>query len=224
MLTCLLLLLAYVIGSTPFGLIVALLVGRIDIRKHGSGNIGATNVGRVLGSKWGIIVLVLDLLKGVLTVWLLPPAIVTPVEAQTWVVATGVMTIVGHMFPFWLRFSGGKGVATALGVVVYLAPWAMLAAAGMFIVSVLLWRIVSLSSILAVLAFAVVQVTLQFPDPFGPTKWPLTTFSLLVPALIILRHRTNVIRLFRGEEPRYELGKKVRNRDGDLDGPAVTPQ
>jgi len=209
----LLLLLAYIIGSTPFGLIVALLVGRIDIRKHGSGNIGATNVGRVLGSRWGIIVLVLDLLKGFLTVWLLPSAMLPAADAPAWEVATGVMTIVGHMFPFWLRFSGGKGVATALGVVVYLAPWAMLAAAGMFLVSALLWRIVSLSSILAVLTFAAVQFTLQFPAPFGPSRWPLTTFSLLVPALIILRHRTNVIRLFRGEEPRYEFGKKVTGRD-----------
>lgn len=204
-----LLLLAYIIGSTPFGLIVALVVGRIDIRKHGSGNIGATNVGRVLGSRWGALVLVLDLLKGLLTVWLLPPALLPPADVSAWVVATGVMTIVGHMFPLWLRFSGGKGVATALGVVVYLAPWAMLAAAGMFLLSALVWRIVSLSSILAVLTFAAVQVTLQFPDPFGPTKWPLTAFSLLVPALIILRHRTNLVRLVRGDEPRYEFGKKA---------------
>ena len=204
----LLLLLAYIAGATPFGLIVAWLVGRIDIRQHGSRNIGATNVGRVLGNKWGAFVLVLDLMKGYLPVLLLPPLFLAPDAVEHWRVATGLATIVGHIFPFWLGFRGGKGVATAAGVVLCLAPIATVAALVTFLLSFAIWRTVSLSSVLAVTGFAIVQLALSLPAPFDSRHWPLSVFAILAPALIIVRHRSNLVRLARGEEPRYEFRKQ----------------
>ena len=199
--------LAYLVGSIPFGYLTARVVRGIDIRQHGSGNIGATNVGRVLGSRWGIVVLMLDLLKGLLPVWLLPAWSIQPTAEQMhWNVAVGVATIVGHMLPCWLGFRGGKGVATALGVVLFLAPWASLISAGSFAITFAMWRIVSLSSIIAVLAFAAAELTLLWPNPFSGSKWSLTAFSLAVPLLIIIRHRSNIGRLLRGEEPRFRSG------------------
>lgn len=204
----LLFLAAYAIGSTPFGLLVALAAGRIDIRKHGSGNIGATNVGRVLGSKWGLLVLVLDALKGFLPALLLPRLFFSDPDSLSHVVA-GVGTIVGHMFPVWLGFRGGKGVATALGVVLCLGPIGSAVAAFAFFALFVPFRIVSLSSIAAALAFAVTQLMLLSPTPFSAENRGLAIFSLLVPGLIILRHRTNIVRLWRGEEPRYEFRRKT---------------
>jgi glycerol-3-phosphate acyltransferase PlsY len=205
--------LAYLVGSIPFGYLTARVVRGIDIRQHGSGNIGATNVGRVLGSRWGIFVLALDLLKGLLPVWQFPASLFS--EPETWgvhaAVAIGVATIVGHMAPCWLGFRGGKGVATALGVVLFLAPWASLISAGSFAITFAVWRIVSLSSIIAVLAFAAAELTLLWPDPFSKSKWSLAAFSLAVPLLIIIRHRSNIGRLLRGEEPRFRSGGDQTN-------------
>jgi glycerol-3-phosphate acyltransferase PlsY len=197
---------AYLIGSLPFGFLTARLVAGIDIRKAGSGNIGATNVARVLGAKWGALVLVLDLLKGLLPVLLLPYAVLSAdhpdfLHVQ---VGCGLATIVGHMFPCWLGFRGGKGVATALGVILVLAWQATVVAFATFAVTFLIWRIVSLSSMLAAVAFAAAQMWLLLPAPFAGRTWSLAAFSLLVPALILYRHRSNFVRLLRGQEPRFE--------------------
>lgn len=200
---------AYLAGSIPFGLIIARVFRGIDIRQHGSGNIGATNVSRVLGAKWGISCLVLDALKGLLPVWLLPLALVAP-DAESFrllQVIAGVATILGHMFPCWLKFKGGKGVATALGVVIVIGPWGSLAALAGFIFGMLASRIVSVSSILASLAFAITQMVVLSPAPFSGNKLPPAIFSLAVPALIIIRHRTNIVRLLKGEEPKFRFGK-----------------
>ncbi len=196
---------AYLIGSIPFGYLVGRFVGKIDIRQHGSGNVGATNVGRVLGSKWGLVVLGLDLVKGLVPVSVLPRLFLSTHDQDFvhWQIAAGIAAVLGHMFPCWLGFRGGKGVATALGVVAWLAGWPTVVAAAVFGVSFLIWRIVSLSSILASLAFAACQIALFWPQPFTSDRWSLTAFSLVVPALIILRHRANIVRLMRGEEPRY---------------------
>jgi glycerol-3-phosphate acyltransferase PlsY len=205
--------LAYLIGSIPFGYLTARLVRRIDIRQHGSGNIGATNVGRVLGNRWGLFVLLLDLLKGLAPVWLMPVWLVNDGAARAHVeVVVGVMTIVGHMAPCWLGFRGGKGVATALGVVLYLAPVASAISAGAFAVTFGLSRIVSLSSIIACLVFAAAQWILLQPDPISNAKWSLAAFSIAVPLLIIFRHRSNIGRLLRGEEPRYRSGAESQDK------------
>ena len=199
---------AYLVGSIPFGYLVGRIVGKIDIRQHGSGNIGATNVGRVLGSKWGLLVFVLDLAKGIAPVAIAPALGLDVADLPHWQVAAGIATVGGHMFPCWLKFRGGKGVATALGVVAYLAPWPTVAAVLIFGLSFAIWRIVSLASILASIGFALGQMALVWPALFSRDHWSLSVFSLLVPALIIGRHRSNIARIWRGEEKKYRSGGK----------------
>jgi len=200
---------SYLLGSLPFGLLIARMARGIDIREHGSRNIGATNVARVLGMKWGVAVLALDALKGGLPTALLPMLLSSPADPN-WShlrVVCGVAALLGHMYPCWLKFHGGKGVATAAGVVVVLAPLASAGAVGTFLLVFALTRIVSLGSILGVTAFAIIQMVLLAPKPFGPRTWSLAAFSLGAPLLIIYQHRTNIARLLRGEEPRFRAGK-----------------
>ena len=213
--------LAYLCGSLPFGLLIARAVAGIDIREKGSGNIGATNVGRVLGAKWGIAALLLDALKGLLPVWLIPQ--LTGADAASGVdtlrVIAGISTVVGHMFPVWLKFRGGKGVATSLGVVVVLTPFGSLAAFGGFALCMLASRIVALSSIVAAVIFAIGQMFILQPNPFAVGKLPLSVFSLAVPALIVLQHRSNIGRLMRGEEKRFQFGKSKGDDESSADDP-----
>jgi acyl phosphate:glycerol-3-phosphate acyltransferase len=203
-------LLSYLVGSLPFGLIIGKLVRGIDIREHGSKNIGATNVARVVGGKWGVVVLVLDALKGALPVYLCPRLLLAS-DASGLLhveVASGIAAMLGHMYPCWLGFRGGKGVATAAGIVLVMAPIASVIALGTFGVVFLLSRTVSLSSILAVSAFAVAQLWMLRPNPFASETWSLAAFSIGAPLLIIYRHRTNIGRLLRGEEPRFQPRSK----------------
>ena len=205
MLPLLLVLASYLAGSIPFGLMIGRAVKGIDLRQHGSGNIGATNAGRVLGKKWGFICLGLDALKGLLPVWLLPKLLFDAADPALphLVVLAGVSTIVGHMFSCWLGFRGGKGVATSLGVVSMLSPFGMLAALMMFIISFVVWRIVSLSSMLAAAAFSAYQLVTLKPSPFAANSWSQGLFAIAVPLLIVIQHRANLRRLLRGDEPRF---------------------
>ena len=219
-------LLAYLCGSLPFGLLVARTIAGVDIRKEGSGNIGATNVGRVLGAKWGMTVLLLDALKGLFPVLLIPRCFAE--SDSGWFVLlqvlAGVSTVVGHMFPVWLKFRGGKGVATSLGVVIVLTPFGSLAAFGGFVLCMLASRIVALSSIVAAIVFAVGQMCILQPNPFAVEKLPLSVFSLAVPALIVLQHRSNTGRLMRGEEKEFQFGKsKDRDAVGSSSDTATPP-
>jgi glycerol-3-phosphate acyltransferase PlsY len=197
---------AYLIGSLPFGYLTAKFAAGIDIREHGSKNIGATNVTRVLGKRLGLLVLLLDALKGLLPAWLLAELFRSLTnDSPEWLhvrVACGVATIVGHMFPCWLKFRGGKGVATALGVAGILSWEATLAAMLIFFVAFTVSRIVSLSSMLAAIGYAATHLWIT-EVPLSTNEWSLTAFSVAVPALIVIRHRSNIVRLWRGEEPRF---------------------
>lgn len=182
-------------GSVPFGYFAGRLRG-MDIRQHGSGNIGATNVIRVLGKGIGIPVFVLDLLKG-----LVPCLVVKAGGAESWVlVLTGLCAILGHMFTPWLGFKGGKGVATAAGVLLGIAWVPMLAGLAVWLVFFFSTRYVSLASMLAGLAVAgtmAAQMALR-------QQWDvvLLGFGVVLALLVILRHRANIGRLLAGTEPR----------------------
>ena len=196
---------AYLCGSIPWGLVLGRWAKGIDIRQHGSGNIGATNAWRVLGARWGLLVFALDLAKGIFPVAALPSLLPGELlsHAQDWQVGFGVMTVLGHMYPCWLGFRGGKGVATALGVVAVLAWLSTSIAAVTFGLGFALSRIVSLSSILAALAFLISQVIqLSLADGWQ-SSIGLAIFSVGMPLLIIARHRGNIVRLWRGEEHRF---------------------
>jgi len=196
---------SYLAGSIPFGLMIGRAVKGIDLRQHGSGNIGATNAGRVLGKKWGLVCLGLDALKGLLPVAFLPALLCETAEPafEHLRVLAGVSTIVGHMFSCWLGFRGGKGVATSLGVIAMLSPWGLLAGAIAFFGTFAIWRIVSLSSMLAAIAFGVYQLATLDPSPFTGKTWSEGLFAVAVPLLILFQHRSNVRRLLKGEEPPF---------------------
>jgi acyl-phosphate glycerol 3-phosphate acyltransferase len=190
-------LLSYLLGAVPFGYLVARLRG-VDIFAAGSGNIGATNVGRVLGRKFGIVVFVLDFLKGAFPAAFVRYALPDP----PWVaVGAGLAAFVGHMFPVYLRFRGGKGVATGTGVVTVLLPGPTAAAVAVWLATLTAARFVSLASVLAALTLAAFRI-LTTPEPFASGDATLTAFSLLAAALVIVRHRSNLARLSRGEENR----------------------
>jgi acyl phosphate:glycerol-3-phosphate acyltransferase len=198
-----LLLAAYVLGSIPFGVFMAKLFGGGDIRRAGSGNIGATNVARVVGPLAGVLTLLLDAAKGWVAVWL--AARWTHGEALTMVLA-GLFAMLGHCFPLWLRFRGGKGVATAAGVFLALCPAAMLAATILFLLVVGFWRFVSLGSIAAAAALPLLIYLLWAPH-FAPPQ-SVTLVSLAIATLVIYQHRGNISRLARGEEPKFSFSKK----------------
>jgi glycerol-3-phosphate acyltransferase PlsY len=199
----LILITAYLLGSLPFGLILAKLWGGRDVRKAGSGNIGATNVLRVVGPLAGILTLVLDAAKGWSAVFL---AGRVSHDQTTVMVLAGFLAMIGHCFPLWLGFRGGKGVATAAGVFLALCPAAFLAALLLFIVVVSFWRYVSLASLAAAAALPLLVYLLWAPR-FAPPE-SVTLGSLAIAALVIVQHRGNIIRLARGEEPKFSFARK----------------
>ena len=196
------LVLSYLSGSIPFAAIAGKLRG-VDLRKHGSGNLGATNVFRVLGWKIGIAVFLADALKGALPVFFLPPRIVSPRDPVVWAIACGIAAIAGHVRPIFLGLrKGGKGVATAAGVFLALAPIPMAITFAVFVGVVLGTGYVSLGSLISAIVLpGLLLVTL------GP-KTPLFIVSVIIALFVFWTHRTNIGRLRRGEEHRF--GKRDR--------------
>ncbi len=193
---------AYVAGSLPFAHLAGRAAG-VDLRKQGSGNLGATNVFRVLGWKIGVAVFLADALKGALPVLLLPARIDGTGNPEFWAIACGVAAIAGHVRPVFLRFrKGGKGVATASGVFLALAPIPMLVTFAIFVTVVLATGYVSLGSLLC----AVVLPSLLAVTEGGGS--PIFLVSLVVAAFVFWTHRANIGRLRRGEEHRF--GKRGR--------------
>ncbi|HKW56180.1 MAG TPA: glycerol-3-phosphate 1-O-acyltransferase PlsY [Candidatus Acidoferrum sp.] len=193
---------AYLLGSIPFGLLLGKLFGATDIRKAGSGNIGATNVARVAGPLAGILTLLLDAGKGALAVVL---AMRLVNGSALWMMIAGLGALVGHCFPIWLGFRGGKGVATAAGVFLVLCPTALLASAILFVLVVVYWRFVSLGSISA--AAAMPLLVYFFWAPHHAPPHAITFGSLAAALLIVYKHDGNIQRLVQGDEPRFSLRK-----------------
>lgn len=204
---------AYLIGAIPFGLLVARAYGVNDIRHVGSGNIGATNVLRSLGMKAAIWVYLLDIGKGAATVWGASRLGQDTLRPDLFLVLVGLATIIGHVFPVYLRFSGGKGVAAAFGVLLVLLPVVTLLAAVVFLTVVLSTRYVSLASIAAGFTFPV-AVTVQrtlLDQSVSVVYWGLTLFiGLFVP----WTHRRNIKRLLVGTENRFSLSRTGENGRG----------
>ncbi len=195
-LAALLALAGYLAGSIPFGYLVGRLVLGVDVRTVGSGNIGGTNVARAGGKALGITVIVLDALKAVVPIVIARRVLGDAPRADLLVVAVAVAAFVGHLFPVWLGFKGGKGVATALGIFAVLAPWAALAGIVVYAVAYGLTRISSVGSLSGSVACA--AGTFLLHGPRSPFSWA----GVALAALIFLRHRENIRRLLSGEEKR----------------------
>jgi acyl phosphate:glycerol-3-phosphate acyltransferase len=184
------------IGSIPFGYLVARAKG-VDIFQAGSGNIGATNVSRVLGRKFGLLVFALDVLKGAL-----PTAAMHALNPEpAWSVAAGLAAMLGHLFPLYLRFHGGKGVATGFGVVAVLLPVPAVIAFLVWLAVLAASRYVSLASLVAVIALVTVRF-LGTPSPFSANEMAVSSFCLATAILVIVKHRANIGRLVDGKENR----------------------
>lgn len=200
----------YFIGAIPFGCLVAKAVRGIDIRQHGSGNIGATNVGRVLGLKWFFVVFLLDFLKAAIPVFLVAQCLIPRIIPEGWpatavAAAIGLAILLGNMFPIYIGFKGGKGAATGAGVILPLTPLATAIALATFIICFLVTRYVSLSSIVAVISLVAAQLLLPGIDAFSVETAPVTWLCIIGALLVIYRHRTNIVRLLRGTE--QKIGK-----------------
>ncbi|MFT5702277.1 MAG: glycerol-3-phosphate acyltransferase PlsY [Desulforhopalus sp.] len=190
----------YLLGSIPFGLVIGKMVGS-DVRKEGSQNIGATNVSRVLGKKLGFLTLVCDLLKAIVPMVLAAKILPESESKELIVVITGVMAVVGHMFPLYLKFQGGKGVATGLGVFLYLSPAAIGISLLVFLGSVALSGFVSVGSLLA---SGLIPLWLYL---LGASKTSIIAASL-VALLIWIKHHENIGRLIRGQEKSWKKAKE----------------
>ncbi|HEY4965125.1 MAG TPA: glycerol-3-phosphate 1-O-acyltransferase PlsY [Puia sp.] len=196
---------AYLIGSIPTAVWISRYFFGVDIRDYGSGNAGATNTFRVLGSKWGCIVMSVDILKGVIATSLyivLPFYMHNEWDRTNLMVGLGLAAVVGHIFPLWADFRGGKGVATLFGMILAIQPLVALYCVGVFLLCLYLTRFVSLSSILASIAFAVLILFI-----FNEKEPLYRAFAIAVALLVILTHQKNISRLLRGSESKIPILK-----------------
>lgn len=206
----LLVILAYLIGSIPTSVWVSRHFFDIDIRDYGSGNAGATNTYRVLGPKWGTFVMLMDMLKGIIAVklaLLLPEYADSEVLLQNLQTGLGLAAVVGHIFPIWAEFRGGKGVATLFGLVLGISPWTALSCVGIFMIVLYLTRFVSLSSILASIAFPIfILVIFNVENPL------YRIFAIAVALMVLLTHQKNISRMLKGSESKVPIFRNKRSR------------
>ena len=215
----LLIILAYLIGSIPTSVWVSKQFFDIDIREYGSGNAGATNTFRVLGSKWGSFVMLVDVIKGVVatSLYLLLPHYLTNELHQTnFMLGLGIASILGHIFPIWANFKGGKGVATLFGMAVAIQPIVAVCCIGVFLIVLFLTRFVSLSSILAGIAF---MVFILFVFNEQPTFYRI--FAVMVALMVVLTHQKNIGRILNGTESKVTIlrhrDRRKQRKSGDKD-------
>ncbi|MFW5998302.1 MAG: glycerol-3-phosphate 1-O-acyltransferase PlsY [bacterium] len=190
------LILSYLLGAIPTGFILTNWIKKTDVRKHGSGNIGATNVARVLGIKYGIVIALMDILKGFLAVGLIQISFNNPTAYLPFL--AGLLAILGHDYSIFLKFSGGKGVATTVGVILKLLPEVILVAGLVWFILVIVTKYVSLGSILGAISLPV------FTYIFGKDIYPIL-FTSMAALLIIYSHRGNIKRLLKGKENKLNL-------------------
>lgn len=192
---------SYLLGSFPAGYVTGRIAG-VDIREHGSGNIGATNVLRVLGKPYGITVFLIDAGKGFIAVRIAYAVFAAAPHPEYYAIAAAVLVVLGHAFPVWLKFRGGKGVATSAGAVIALLPAAAIPAIAVWLVVFMISRYVSLASVVAALCMPLVfalMLHLRLASGTG-----LLYFSVAMALLIVWRHRANLARLRAGTEPRFK--------------------
>lgn len=203
-----LIIISYLIGSIPTALIVSKRFFGIDIRDYGSGNMGATNTFRVLGSRYGTMVMVIDILKGMAAVLLynfLPFYLNHDLERTNLMLALGIAAVLGHVFPVFANFRGGKGVATLLGMVLAIQPIIAISCIGIFVLVLYLTRYVSLSSILAALSLPICVLWI-----WNEHEVLYRVFALIVALLVIVTHQKNIGRILRGVESRIPI---LKHRD-----------
>lgn len=211
----LLIITAYLIGSIPTALIISKSFFGVDIREYGSGNMGATNTFRVLGAKFGTIVMVGDMLKGILAVALynlLPYYLTNELDRTNLMIGLGLAAVLGHIYPVWAQFRGGKGVATLFGMLLAIQPVVAVSCVGVFLLVLFLTRYVSLSSILAGVALPICVLWV-----YNEKEVFYRVFAVAVAALVVLTHQKNISRLLKGNENRvpilkYRDRKKMRRK------------
>jgi len=199
---------AYLIGSFPTALVISKRFFGIDIRDYGSGNMGATNTFRVLGSRYGTIVMIIDILKGMAAVALynfLPFYLHNELERTNFMIGLGLSAVVGHIFPVFANFKGGKGVATLFGMILAIQPVVAISCVGVFLLVLYLTRYVSLSSILAALMLPICVLWI-----WNENEVMYRVFALLVACMVILTHQKNIGRILRGVESRIPI---LKHRD-----------
>lgn len=206
---------AYLVGGISWALIIGKLFYKIDVREHGSGNLGATNVFRTLGTKAAIATLVLDIAKGAVAVgfaWWAVPTATYGLTAHTWAMIFATMAaILGHSYSPYIGFKGGKGVATAAGALLVFTPYPWPFMLGTFIVVVAIWRMVSLGSVVIAIEYPVLCLV------FYPGNWTILGFACVAAGLVVWRHRTNIVRIWRHEEPKISFsgrGSETRKKGG----------
>ncbi|KAA9038594.1 glycerol-3-phosphate 1-O-acyltransferase PlsY [Ginsengibacter hankyongi] len=207
---------AYLIGSIPTALIISKSFFGVDIREYGSGNMGATNTFRVLGAKFGTIVMAGDMLKGILAVALynlLPYYLTNELDRTNLMIGLGLAAVLGHIYPIWAQFRGGKGVATLFGMLLAIQPVVAASCVGVFLLVLFLTRYVSLSSILAGVALPICVLWV-----YNEKEVFYRVFAVAVAALVVLTHQKNISRLLKGNENRvpilkYRDRKKMRRKD-----------
>src|SRR5919206_2156637 len=199
---------AYLLGSIPTSVWVSKYFFDIDIRDYGSGNAGATNTYRVLGAKWGTLVMIVDMLKGIIATSLyilLPHYMHDEWDRTNLMVGLGLAAVIGHIFPIWAGFRGGKGVATLFGMILAIQPIVAVCCVGVFLLVLYLTRFVSLSSILAGISFAVFILFI-----FNDAVTLYRVFSVAVALLVILTHQKNINRILKGTESKVPI---LKHRD-----------
>ena len=204
----LLIVVAYFIGSIPTSVWVSKKVFGFDIREYGSGNAGATNSFRVLGSKWGSFVMIIDVTKGVIatSLYILIPFYLTNELARTnFMIALGLASVLGHIFPIWANFKGGKGVATLLGMALAIQPLVALICLIIFLITLISTRFVSLSSMIAGVAFMVLILFI-----FNEKETLYRMFAIIVFLMVVITHQKNITRLINGTENKVPLFKNRR--------------